>query len=101
MKLIDSPIEIFYSPTKNVTWYNFTITDYAGNRSPCEIILDLPLGEDPETQSWYDIQCTNSPWFISWGYYPAGDAAVLTVVRYVTRSSTTGYNQGEGKSSES
>jgi len=46
----------------------------------CQVAVVVPWGEDPETASWFNMECTNSHWRVSWGYDEKKDSAVMTVV---------------------
>ncbi|KAI1487288.1 hypothetical protein F5X96DRAFT_161342 [Biscogniauxia mediterranea] len=46
----------------------------------CELNLAAPAGADLATWQWYDQKCEGSDYYASWGYLPAGDAGIMTLV---------------------
>jgi len=51
--------------------------------TPCNIHLTFPKGKDARNESFFHEKCTNSDWYVSWGYDDDKDSAVMTVIKYV------------------
>jgi hypothetical protein len=49
----------------------------------CAVDLAPPIGSDAKTWSFYDQKCSDNSYFLSWGYQPEYDAAVMTISEYV------------------
>ncbi|KAI0471778.1 hypothetical protein GGR56DRAFT_677654 [Xylariaceae sp. FL0804] len=63
---------------------NFYMRAGNGSYSVCHLDLQAPQGvDDLATWQWYDRQCEGNEYYASWGYLPAGDAGVMTLVRCV------------------
>ncbi|KAI8633270.1 hypothetical protein F5Y19DRAFT_490463 [Xylariaceae sp. FL1651] len=66
----------------NAVHLNFIIR--FGNESSdfvtCDLRLDAPVGANLATWQWYDKKCSDSDYYASWGYLPASDAGIMTLV---------------------
>ncbi|KAI1415388.1 hypothetical protein F5Y13DRAFT_187491 [Hypoxylon sp. FL1857] len=58
----------------------FTILDGTPSGAHCLLHLDPPTGADLPTWEWYDRRCEDSGYYASWGYMPASDAGIVTIV---------------------
>lgn len=83
---------VFHS--ENKIWMNFTVQDEAQHSTHCSLMVDRPVdrpieedqGENPVdlgNWSWFNQKCSESEWSVSWGFMEAGDAGIMTVVKYV------------------
>ncbi|KAI0599141.1 hypothetical protein F4775DRAFT_128518 [Biscogniauxia sp. FL1348] len=71
-------------PSTQTINMSFLIHDAADDPSDfytlCELNLAAPAGADLATWQWYDRKCEGSDYYASWGYLPAGDAGIMTLV---------------------
>ncbi|KAJ9143730.1 hypothetical protein NKR23_g6329 [Pleurostoma richardsiae] len=59
----------------------FMVIDNTGTTEDCVFAVTAPLGTDLNTYSWFNQPCgTNRTWYISWGYSPLKDSAVMSIV---------------------
>ncbi|GAW12499.1 hypothetical protein ANO14919_018690 [Xylariales sp. No.14919] len=47
---------------------------------PCTLHLKAPPGVSVATWQWYDRKCSNSDFYVSWGYMASADAGIMTLV---------------------
>lgn len=71
---------------KNVLDLAFLLLSEERGVTVCNIHLTFPKGKDARDQSFFHERCTNSDWYVSWGYNDDNDSAVMTVIKYVVTS---------------
>ncbi|KAF2965851.1 hypothetical protein GQX73_g7725 [Xylaria multiplex] len=56
------------------------ITDVDDIVFPCSLNIEAPWGINVATWEWYDRECKESGWYVSWGYMKGSDAGIMTLV---------------------
>ncbi|KAI1327815.1 hypothetical protein F5Y16DRAFT_420719 [Xylariaceae sp. FL0255] len=46
----------------------------------CDLKVDAPVGTDLNTWEWYDQQCMDGGYSVSWGYMYQNDAGIMTLI---------------------
>ncbi|KAI2780344.1 hypothetical protein F4815DRAFT_499851 [Daldinia loculata] len=67
-------------PSEHRILIDMLILDGSPNGVVCQLRLQAPEDVDPKTWGFSNAKCIDNDWTVHWGYLPAQDAGVMTLV---------------------
>lgn len=63
---------------------HFSFLDEYSHQRTCTVNATASAGTNPRYMSFYKLKCMENDWSVSWGYDTSSDAAVMTLLKYVS-----------------